>query len=197
MINNQIVKVYIKPNNTIVINEYFVYKRKLILCRDFRNDDNVEKLTTVGGKLFQMWQNSPQNVRGGIFFSQCAIGGVHAVRDPRRADVGHGPGGASSDVGHTAGGAARSDDDPVDALHGRGRPARRPHRHTRQRTTPVLRHFHVPQEEIRYTAAAAAEKIAVHDPRGHFVASFPHFSRNRFRVYVSVRPVPLRCGKVA
>jgi len=53
MINNQIVKVYKKPNNTIMMNYYFVYKRKLILCREFRNDDNVEKLTTIGGKLFQ------------------------------------------------------------------------------------------------------------------------------------------------
>jgi len=44
-------KVYIKPNNTIVTNKYFVYKRNLILCREFLNDDNVEKLTTVGGKL--------------------------------------------------------------------------------------------------------------------------------------------------
>jgi len=29
------------------------------LCREFRNDDNVEKLTTVGGKLFQTFATLP------------------------------------------------------------------------------------------------------------------------------------------
>jgi len=72
-----------------------------------------------------------------------------AVRDPGRAYVRHGPGVSSTDVGHTAGGEARPDNDPIDSLHGRGRPAWRPHRHSVQRPAAVLRHVHVSQEEIR------------------------------------------------
>ena len=80
------------------------------------------------------------------------------VRDSGRAYVRDGPRGSPTDLGHTAGGEARPNDDPVDSLHGRGRPARRPHSNTGQRTTAVLRHVHVPQEEIRYRSLVSVSK---------------------------------------